>query len=187
MSFTEIADLDCSNTIALGGRDKKTGKANPTKLEGYFIGSKQVESTKSKSGFAYLHVFQTPQGNVGVWGKTNLDQKLKSVKAGAMTRVTFVGMVETKNNPMYKYKVEVDSSNFIDVGAAIEEAIDAQDSSYGLAAEDSAYDDLADESLDAEIEEPAPARAKPPVRPAVAPSAARQAQVQALLNGRKAS
>lgn len=174
MGFTELADLDCTVTTALGGRDKKNNKNNPTQIEGYYIGSRQVASPKSKTGFAALHVFQTEEGNVGVWGKTNLDQKMKQVTPGSMTRVTFTGMMETKNNPMYKYKVEVDSSNTIDVSSAVP----VKDS---YESDDSYSDESLDESSAEEaVEYVAP---KAPKQAAKTPSAEQQARVKALLNG----
>lgn len=183
MGFSEVADLDCTKTTALGGKDKKTGKTNPTKIEGYYIGTKKVESAKSKTGFASLHVFETPNGNVGVWGKTNLDQKMLSVTPGVMTRVSYVGMVETKNNPMYKYKVEVDAGNIIDAGVATQEGIDSQESSYASGDDESSVAEGYEEEPEV-LDEVAPTRAKPPVRAAATPSPAQQARVQALLASR---
>jgi len=131
MAFKELADLDCEVTTALGGLNKRTNKPNPTSIEGYYIGSRKVPSKKSSTGFANIYVFQTAEGNVGVWGKTNLDSKMSNVTPGHLTRVTYVGMQETKNNPMYKYKVEVDSENTIEVAAANSGASDeGDDESY---------------------------------------------------------
>lgn len=117
MAFKTVTDLSADNTVALGGTNRKTGKTNPTSAEGYYLGSREVDSQKSKTGKAKIHVFQTPKGNLGVWGKTDLDRKMESVVLGAMTRITYTGMQETKNNPMYKYKVEVDDTNTIEVSS----------------------------------------------------------------------
>src|SRR3954468_6708897 len=111
MGFREVQTLDAEVTIALGGRNKKTGKANPTSAEGYFLGSRQVDSKKSKNGKASIHFLQTAEGNLGVWGKTDLDRKLSAVTPGTMVRITQSGMVATPNGDMYKYKVEIDESN----------------------------------------------------------------------------
>lgn len=179
-----MADLNTEVTTALGGVDKKSGRKNPTSLEGYYIGTRQVASPKSKTGFSALHIFQTQKGNVGVWGKTNLDQKMTAVTPGQMIRVTFTGMQETKNNPMYKYRVEVDAENTIDVGD-----LNTGDSSGEESEDNGAYSsagggDEPEEALDEEeapLDETPPQRAVPPRRAAVAPDAARQAKVQALL------
>jgi len=116
MAFKTINTVDAEITTALGGFNKKTKKDNPTQVEGYYLGNKKVDSVKAKSGFAYLHVFQTAKGNLGVWGKTDMDKKLLSVTPGTMTRVTFAGTKPTKTgNDMYIYTVEVDEDNTIEV------------------------------------------------------------------------
>lgn len=183
MAFKQVIDLDCATSTAIGGVDKKSGKKNPTSVEGYFIGSRDVESKKSKTGLAKLHVFQTSAGNQGVWGKTDLDQKLARVTPGTMTRVTFTGMQETKNNPMYKYRVETDDENVIDVGTPGNGSEDSnEEASEGFQSADAYEEESAldgeEEQLD---EQPAP-RALPPRQAAQAPSAERQAKVNALLN-----
>lgn len=181
MSFKEVLDLDCETTVSLGGFNKKTRKENPTQIEGYFIGSKEIPSKMAKSGFNKLHIFQTEEGNIGVWGKTDLDRKMGSVPAGAMTRVTQSGTKPTPYGDMYKFKVEVDETNTIDVSAVT--APVAAASGYA----DDGYEDseVGAEDEVAELEEAPPARPVRPTRAAAAPDAARQARVQALLGGKK--
>lgn len=118
MGFQEVTSLDADNTVALGGMNRKTGKKNPTSVEGYYLGSKKVDSKKAKNGFAYIHILQTAKGNLGVWGKTDLDRKILTVTPGTMIRATHVGMQETPNGEMYKYKLEQDPDNSIPVLAA---------------------------------------------------------------------
>ena len=185
MGFQEILDLtaDADKTYRLGGVDKKTKKKNPEQVEGYFLGTRKIESAKSQTGFSSLHFFQTADGNHAVWGKTDLDSKLKSVPAGTMVRVTFTGMVETRNNPMYKYRVEVDAENTIDVGALDSDGGTVNEDATGDVedgndSEESAVDD--DESQPDEV---APQRATPPARRAQAPTPEQRARVQSLLNG----
>lgn len=115
MGFREVASLDADVTTALGGKNKKTGKPNPTKAEGYYLGSRKVDSKKSKDGKAYIHFLQTSKGNLGVWGKTDLDRKLTTIAPGTMVRVSFDKMVPTPNGDMYKFKVEADPDNTIEV------------------------------------------------------------------------
>lgn len=177
MSFKEVLDLDCDATTAIGGRNKKTGKTNPNQIEGYFIGTKQTPNKLSKSGFSCLHIFQTEAGRVGVWGKTDLDRKMKAVVAGAMTRISANGTIPTKFGDMAKFKVEVDASNSIEVDSSLLANNSADSSSEEYPA--------SDESVDAEeepVDEVPPPRATKPVRAAETPSAERQAKVQALLN-----
>ncbi len=186
MAFKPVADLDASVTTAIGGVDKETGKKNPTSIEGYYIGTRQVPSRKSKSGFCSLHVLQTAKGNVGVWGKTNLDQKIPTVKPGQMVRITFTGMVETRNNPMYKYKLEIDADNTIEVSLPDETQPLAQggeeEETYTTQEDPSPY--VAEEEVPVEEELP-PARAKAPAARPQAASPQRQAQVAALLGSKR--
>lgn len=174
MAFTEVQDLDSDKTTALGGFNKTTGKANPTKAEGYFIGSKDVASKKARSGFAKLHILQTEDGKLGIWGKTDLDRKMQGVTPGTMVRITQNGKQATPNGDMYKYKVEVDASNTIEVNVgtanrANEDTSDAPDS-----------EELVEE--EEVLDEPTPTRASKPARAATPPNAADQAKVQALLS-----
>lgn len=182
MAFKQLVDLDANVTTAIGGTDKNTGKKNPTSIEGYYVGTRQVPSRKAKSGLCSLHILQTKTGNVGVWGKTNLDQKMPSVLPGQLIRISFVGMIETPNNPMYKYKVEVDVDNTIEVNLD-----SAEGAALGTVAED--YSDAADETDSNTYDQTTygtstPAPASPPVVPAKAASAERQAAVRAALGKR---
>lgn len=115
MAFKQVADLAADVTISLGGVNKKLGKKNPTQVEGYFIGTKKVADAKKQSGFSSIYILQTPKGNVGVWGKTDMDRKMVGVTAGTMVRITHTGMQPTKNGDMYKYSVEFDVENTIEV------------------------------------------------------------------------
>ena len=157
MAFKTVSTVDAENTTALGGFNKKTKKDNPTQVEGYYLGNKKVDSPKAKSGFAYLHVFQTAKGNLGVWGKTDMDKKLLSITPGTMTRVTFAGTKPTKTgNDMYVYNVEFDDENTIDVLSQ-----NASDSTEPL------FDNNEDDEQDAALL-----------------AAERRAKVQALLNNK---
>lgn len=196
MGFKDIADLDCQVTTAIGGVDKKSGKKNPTSAEGFYIGTRKVPSPKSKTGFAALHVLQTKEGNLGVWGKTNLDQKMTAVKPGQLIRISFTGMVETKNNPMYKYRVQVDPSQTIEVATGDdgksgpaenygEEEDDASASHAALLDSEDGYEPEAElDEEEAPLDEAPVQRPVAPARRAAAPDPQRAAKVQALLKGR---
>lgn len=142
MGFKEVASLDADTVGALGGTDKKTKKKNPTSIEGYFLGSRKIADRKKKDGVSYIHVFQTPNGNEGVWGKTDLDRKLMAVTPGTMTRVTHTGFRETPNGDMYTYKVEIDPDNAIDVSELAKQAAQTETA----ASEDDYQDDTEDDS-----------------------------------------
>jgi hypothetical protein len=131
MGFKEVSSLDADTVIALGGQDKKTKKANAKQIEGYYLGSRTVADKKKKDGKSYIHVFQTAEGNTGVWGKTDLDRKLLAVTPGTMTRATHTGFRETPNGDMYTYKVEVDSENTIDVSDLVKQAQSTDTSTEG--------------------------------------------------------
>jgi len=186
MAYTEVQSLDCDTAVSLGGINKKTGKKNPTSVEGYYLGSREFDSPKSKTGKAWMHVFQTKNGTVGVYGKTDLDRKISQATRGAMTRVTQNGMQQTKNGEMYKFKVEIDLDNAIEVaenfgGAAAsnEDTTEDSDTSYSASSE---VDEQEEEDIDEPLDEVEPVRAAPPKQAAPAPDAARRAKVQALLS-----
>ncbi len=175
MGFTEVTSLDAEVTIALGGVNRKTGKKNPTEAEGYFLGSKKVESKKAKSGFAYIHILQTPKGNLGIWGKTDMDRKFAQVTPGTMIRVSFAKMVPTPNGEMYQFKLEVDKTNSIEVGdlnAGSANAEDEETTSYSSGG----GDDEEAMTEDDEDEDAAQALALAALE--------RKNKVQALLNGK---
>lgn len=180
MGFKTVISLEADTATAIGGVDKRTGKANPKQVEGYFLGSRKVESRKSKSGFAYLHVLQTANGNLGVWGKTDMDRKLLSVPAGTMVRITHTGMQPTPNGDMYKYRVEQDDSNQLDVSGLSSEA--PQEAAEEETSEPVAGFSDEPQEEDSEEQESSPARYSAPVAQAKAPSAAQQERARAILN-----
>lgn len=115
MAFKEISDLNAETVVSLGGVNKKTGKANPKSIEGYYLGSKQVADKKKKTGTSFIYILQTAKGNVGVWGKTDLDRKMEQAPIGTMLRLTHTGMRPTPNGEMYTYSVAADAENTIEV------------------------------------------------------------------------
>lgn len=151
MGYEEITDLGTDTVTAIGGVNKKTNKPNPTSIEGYFLGSREVPSAMSKTGFAKIHVFQTPKGNEGVWGKTDLDIKLAGVTPGTMTLVKFDRMQANKGKqPMYKYKVSVDKDNTIEVaGTSVVGNAETVESDETYAGNSSGYQDTDDGADDA--------------------------------------
>jgi hypothetical protein len=178
MAYKEKFAGDTDVTIRLGGKDNK-GKANPTQVEGYFLGSKDCSTD---FGPAKLHIFQTPEGNVGVWGKTFMNRLLTDDLKGQMVKVVFDGMgvAQKGRQAPYKFKVYSDADNTVDVGEFDPNA-----------SEESEPDGGSDADLcpTADVEEEEPVDEIPPPRPvapkvaAKTPDAARQAKVQALLAG----
>ncbi len=196
-NFEDVLDLGVDTAIQLGGFNKKLKKDNPTTAEGYYIGSRDIPSKFSKTGFSKLHVFSqgtvggTPvKGSLGVFGKTDLDSKMAVVEVGARTRLTNTGSVPTnKGNDMLKYRVQVDRSDAIDVSSIA----GTETNTGGVAGEeetqyaDGGVEETDLDSEETQVDELPPVRATRPATPAQAPSAARQAQVQALLNKGRAT
>lgn len=176
MAFIEVETMDCDTTTKLGGINKKTGKPNPTSLEGYFKGTKDVTTSM---GPAKLHIFKTRNGTVGVWGSAQLNQKLSSVQTGVSTRVTFTGTAKVPRGNMSTFKVEVDPSNTIAVSSEASQA----DSDY--ASEDS-YEETSLESDDSSLDEVAYSAPVAPAAPAQTASAAQKAKIEALIKSRSA-
>ncbi len=188
MAFKKKLDVNADTAIALGGKNGQ-GKANPTEIEGHYLGAKSVETDY---GPAKLHVFATESGNVGVWGKTNLNRILTNEQLGQMCRVTFTGMGKAQKGrrPPYNYELQYDDENTIDVSGINLSAEGSQEPDYDTSSSQSTqgYDDESD-SVDPEddekpVDELPPRRATPPRAAAVAPNAAAVARTQSLLNGR---
>lgn len=114
MAFKEVSDLSADTTTAIGGFNKATKKDNPTKAEGFYLGSRQTPNKKT-GGMSNIYFLQTSKGNLGIWGKTDLDKKMVQVPVGVMIKIEFAGMLETPKGEMYRYKVAVDDENTIDV------------------------------------------------------------------------
>lgn len=167
MGYKKVQSLDADTTISLGGKNRKTGKANPQEVEGYYLGSRKVEDSKKKSGYSYIHIFQTQNGNLGVWGKTDLDRKLLTVTPGTMTLAAFEKMVPTPNGEMYRYEVSVDADNTIEVAA-----VSSADASSDYV-ENSESEEYVDAGADDEDE----------AQTAALAAAERKAKVDALLRG----
>lgn len=132
MGFTEVNSLDADVTVALGKTNKETGRPYPTQAEGYFLGSRTVESKRGdsklhflQSGVAYKDLKLSVGQNLGIWGTTDLNRKLSQVTPGTMVRITSTGTKPTPNGDMYTYRVETDKTNTIEVSASTDNAAPA--------------------------------------------------------------
>lgn len=173
MAYQELGDV---SIVVLGGTNKETGKKNPTELEGYFLRKEERPNRFNPVKPQAFYVFQTEDGEKGIFGKAGIDREMKKASVGVMTKVVDTGTIldTGKGNPMKVFKVYQDKSNAIEVAEA-EEAVASYD--------DTVVDEEDDEQeLDVVI----------PTRPIAAKAAAstispaRQAQVQALLNKARA-
>lgn len=184
MAYETKSTLSADNTIKLGGKDSKTNKANPTFVEGYYLGAKNTETTY---GEGKLHIFQTAKGNVGVWGKTNMDRLLTSDHVGQMCLLTFTGMGQAQKgrNAPYNYKLQFDRANTVDVSNIDLSATDESEPDYN----DEPLEETAveDDTADYVSEPVVTARAATPRQPARTPNAEQQAKVRALLAGKAKS
>lgn len=171
MAFKTVQSLDADTVIALGGRDKKTKKENPTSIEGYYLGKREVKGGKF-SDITTIYFFQTAKGNIGVWGKTDLSRKMNSVEPGTMVRVNHAGMKPTPNGDMHTYQVEYDDSNTIDVSDLQTSQVTSnyEDTEETTDTEDDTDDDSQEDYRDEQVAQ------------ATTTAVSRKEKVQALLN-----
>lgn len=174
MGFKEVASLDADRTIAIGKKDKQ-GKPYPKSAEGYYLGKRKVSN---KRGESTLHFLRDEDGNLGVWGTTDLNRKLEGVEGtGAKVRITFTGKKATPNGDMYVYKVEVDEDDQIDVsGISTGDAGVSEDTGDDETDGETESEETADEE-----EAPAPRVAKTTGGGLAADAAARKARVDSIL------
>jgi hypothetical protein len=130
VAFKQVEDLNPDTVVSLGGSNRKTGKKNPDVIEGYYLGKRVVSDPKKKSGQSFIYVLRTAKGDKGVWGKTDMDRKMGSAVVGAMLRISHTGMATTPNGEMYKYKVEIDTDNTIEVTGAVSASEPNTDEGY---------------------------------------------------------
>lgn len=193
MAYEEIGNVP---TVVLGGVDKKTGKKNPTQIEGYLLRVEPRPNKFNPDKPQNYYVFRTKDGDKGVYAKAGIDRELKNARYGRMTLLIDTGKtLDTgKGNPMRVFKAQQDPDNNI----ALSEDDKVQGySNPGEPEIDDTDADLqagADDAGDSDLDGDAPApdeqqvqRPRPPVRAAQPPSADRQKRVQDLLNRGKRS
>lgn len=145
MAFQKVRVLEADSTISLGKTDPKTGNKYPTSVEGYYLGTKKVQTDNGEST---IHHFETQSGVVGVWGTTKLNSGLSQVTLGNMTRATFVGLGKpTKGRqPARLFDIQQDPDNSIDVLPS-----SSMTSQYDDGDNDNSYEDQSldeDDSMD---------------------------------------
>lgn len=170
MSYELLGEV---TPVILGGTNRDTGKANPTELEGYFLRTETRPNKFNKDKPQNYYIFQTQDGERGLYGKAGLDKEMKKATPGAMTKVVNTGKTfdSGKGQPMIIFQVYQDRTNVVqDLGAA--------DSG-------SSYEDVSDDSDQGLFEEPTPTPVAAPRVAAAVASATQQSRVQALLNKSK--
>lgn len=176
MPYEELGSVE---VVVLGGVDKASGKRNPSELEGYLLSVEQRPNKFNPAKPQNFYIFQTKEGNKGVYGKAGIDSVLKGARLGAMTKLVATGQtLDTgKGNPMKVFKGFQDKTNTVDVSA-----IDFSTESHSDAEADIAeYDAVEEDHVEAYS---AIAPSRPIARPS-APSADKAAAVQALLSSRR--
>lgn len=113
MAYEEKLDGSTDKIYKLGA------PGEPKSVEGYYLGSKIIPSTKKGFKDSILHIFRTEEeGSVGLWGTTRLNRLLTSDIRGMMCLVEFTGMIEPSQKgmrPAYGFKVLFDKERTIPV------------------------------------------------------------------------
>ena len=150
MAYETITDLSCDTVVALGGMNQDTRAKNPTSMEGFYLGAKSV--TNRDGIVSFIHVFQTPKGNQGIWGKADTNTKLAQVVKGTMTLVTFDRIVKLNGGKKkYVYTVQQDREQSIEVSTSnITDTPSSSDSNDDYASEESDSNDEDDNNEDAD-------------------------------------
>lgn len=189
MARKKVIDLNADSTIKFGRQEGALRKGST--FEGYYIGGKTVQSSMGPS---QLHVFQTDEGNVGVWGSAQLNAKLQGLQ-GMKTFIKFVNEIKVPKGTMKVFEVEYDDEDTIDV-ASTQVNFQQGDEPESEEAEEETEAASEEEEVPAEEEEEAPAPAPAPKKAlpqasvtqkpkAAMPSAEAQARTAALLKGKK--
>lgn len=117
MARQRVITLNAEKTISLGKGKNKKGVQLVPHAEGYYLGSKQVPSQKSKTGFQTVHYLSTPAGNLGVWGFYDLNEKLAVIPKGMMVYLDYDKKSTLPNgNDMHLVDVDRDPDLMMDVG-----------------------------------------------------------------------
>ncbi len=171
MAYITKFDGSVNKTVSIGG------KGNPQSVEGYYLGAKD---TKGKFGPCKLHIFQTEDGHIGVWGKSRMNYLLTQDLKGQMVLVTFKGMIPSnKGNPAFDYSVQHDPANTIDTTGVDANAQPPQEPELDTVDEEIDFD-----AVDAEEDVVELPRPKAPVRAATV-DPAKQARLQQMLASRR--
>lgn len=113
MGYEKMTDMSTDTVTALGGMNSKSNKSNPTQIEGYYLGSRNVATANGPSA---IHVFQTAKGNEGVWGTSKLNNNLTKAVIGKKVKVVYKGKIKiTGGKTQHTYEFFVDKTDVIEV------------------------------------------------------------------------
>jgi len=100
--------------------EKFTGEGAIKKVEGIYRDTETKHGEfKNKPTIAHIHTFDNNGEVVRVWGKGQLDYKMKGIPVGTWVRVTYLEFDGT----YHQFKVEIDDER--SEGKAVSEEIEA--------------------------------------------------------------
>ncbi len=106
MALQKKLDLSTDQVMALGQGEGKVGE-----VKGYYLGSRTVATA---NGDSTIHVFQTPKGNVGVWGTAKLNSNLGASDLGVYQEIYYKGKIKIKGGKtQHTYDFNNDPENTI--------------------------------------------------------------------------
>jgi hypothetical protein len=122
------------NRVSIGGENGKTGEANPTSFEGFYLNTYTEPNALNPDRPTQIHVFKTVRGEVEIYGKGTMNGSLKKIPKGTFVWINYLGKKPVENKPGVKqhtYQVDNDDEivDFVSAGAksAVNDADDDLD------------------------------------------------------------
>lgn len=85
-------------------------------LQGYYIGTRKVESKKTESGESLLHLFREKDGiEVEIWSFEKLKRLLSRVPLGCMTKMIYLGTIKEGEKSIHQVDVFFDPDDKIQI------------------------------------------------------------------------
>ncbi len=108
MALQKKLDLSTDQVFGMG-----RGEGKITEIKGYYLGSRTVNTA---NGDSVIHVFQTPKGNVGVWGTAKLNSNFTAGDLGVYQEIFYKGKVKLAGGKtQHTYDFMNDLENTIEV------------------------------------------------------------------------
>lgn len=104
MSETKWVSDDEIKFVSIGEGTDKKGNPKVKKFQGKFLFSEQ---RKIKKRMTTLHVFETPEGVVHVFGSGSINHRMARIPSGTMLRLSYLGEKDIgADSPMKEIRVE---------------------------------------------------------------------------------
>jgi hypothetical protein len=123
---------DNQEWVTLGGINRKTGKANPTKVSGYYLGVTKGVNTFDETKEKITIILQKEDGNkIGVNASSNMVIQLERAEkgfkeeegrepVGSFAQIEFTGeMPSKKGNPLKLFSVLFDPDDTLSVNEEV--------------------------------------------------------------------